>query len=122
MVGFVSAALAAGQPVVENQAWCFGSGLRVIFEEDHARPEIRITTVIEGGSAGETGADRGVAHLAEHLWFRSTPEGAGGDVWSAVGNQGGRLNGATTRDRTEFTTVVPRKALETALLLEAARL
>ncbi len=104
---------------VKSQAWCLGSGLQVMFEEDQARPEIRVTTIVEGGSSGEE--QHGLAHVAEHLWFRSTPLGDS-DVWATVGGTGGHLNGFTTRDRTTFVTTAPRSAVRTVLQLEAARI
>lgn len=115
-------AYAQAPNLVQNESWCFTSGLRVLFEPDPARPEVRITTVVEGGSAGENGTE-GLAHLTEHLWFRSRPRAAAGaDVWSAVGALGGRLNGYTTFDRTVFTTVAPVHATKKLLQLEAARM
>lgn len=119
----LSAALAAPTTIVESEAWCFGSGLRVIFEEDRARPEVRITTVVEGGSAGEESDEHGLAHLTEHLWFRSRPDTTdGGDIWATTGNIGGRINGYTLRDHTIYTTVAPRRSLRLLLQLEASRI
>lgn len=117
MLWMVSLA-AAQQAEVDNVAWCFTSGLRVLFEEDHSRPEVSVRSLYEGGgSVGEPG----VAHLVEHLWFQARPEGQG-RVWDRLNGMGARFNAFTFHDQTVFETVVPRQKARTVMVLEAARL
>lgn len=117
MIWMLSVA-AAQQAEVSNVAWCFTSGLRVLFEEDHSRPEVAVRSLYEGGSSG---GEPGLAHLVEHLWFQARPEDEG-RVMSRLNAMGARFNAFTSRDQTVFETIVPRRKARAVLVLEASRL
>src|SRR5438552_2462482 len=71
---------------------CYLSGLRVTVQTDTRQGEVSVVAVMSGGSSDDPEGEEGLAHLAEHLWFRSrTPGGTTvdarlaqlGAVWNA---------------------------------------
>ena len=101
--------------------YCFASGLRIMLQEDHSQPIVSITQVIDKGSDADPVGLEGMAHLIEHLWFRSI-EGDQPKVWDMLDEMGAVLNAFTSVDVTAYMTVVPSTALEEVLKLEARRL
>ena len=101
--------------------YCFASGLRIMLQEDHSQPIVSITQVIDKGSDADPVGLEGMAHLIEHLWFRSIEEGQP-KVWDMLDEMGAVLNAFTSVDVTAYMTVVPSTALEDVLKLEARRL
>ena len=101
--------------------YCFASGLRIMLQEDHSQPIVSITQVIDKGSDADPIGLEGMAHLIEHLWFRSIEEGQP-KVWDMLDEMGAVLNAFTSVDVTAYMTVVPSTALEDVLKLEARRL
>lgn len=98
---------------------CWPSGMRTVAVDRSGTGLAAITTVIHGGSAGETPEAPGAAHLLEHLWFRSPgPDG----VTVADATVGIAADAETTQDSTVFTTVGPAADLRALLALEARRL
>lgn len=55
---------------------CASSGLRLVTIEDRRAPVVSVVTVVEGGSADDPPGKEGLAHLAEHLWFRTPLTGS----------------------------------------------
>ena len=49
----------------------FPSGLRVMFQHDPSQPVVAITAVTDHGASSDPAGREGIAHLVEHLWFRS---------------------------------------------------
>lgn len=122
LISIASATTPIEVPVaVQNHAWCFGSGLRVLYEQDTARPEFNIHTVVDGGSGGEDPRARGVAHLVEHLWFHARPTD-GAPVKAELAALGASFNAYTQQDVTVFITRGPSRSARALLTLEAARL
>jgi zinc protease len=82
------------------------SGVRVVLEES---PDYGVATVvlsISAGSAEETPAKAGLAHLVEHLVFQGSH--AGTNLWNRITELGGfTINGATDWDATRFWATVP---------------
>ena len=99
----------------------FPSGLRILFQEDHTQPIISITAVIDRGSADDPEGREGIAHLVEHLWFRSL-HGDLPKVWNVLHELGANLNASTASDWTNYMTVAPKDALVPLLRLEALRI
>ncbi|MFT7522142.1 MAG: hypothetical protein ACI9MC_004294, partial [Kiritimatiellia bacterium] len=99
---------------------CFPSGLRVVLQEDHTHPIVSMTTIIDGGFANDPPGQQGIAHLMEHLWFRSLHDGY--PVNATIEALGGRYNAWTSGDTIAFRTVAPTKALDTLLTMEVAKL
>jgi hypothetical protein len=101
--------------------YCFSSGLRIMLQQDHSQPIVSITEVIDKGSDADPVGLEGMAHLIEHLWFRSIEEGQP-KVWDMLDELGAVLNAFTSVDVTTYMTVVPSTALEEVLKLEGRRL
>ncbi len=77
-----------------------GSGLTVLLEENHDSPVVSILFFVRVGSADETAAQRGLAHLHEHMIFKGTPTRPVGEIASQIEGAGGDINAYTTFDHT----------------------
>ncbi len=104
----------------------FPSGFRVIFTEDHSQPVVALTMMIDHGSQDDPEGREGIAHLIEHLWFRSVHTGTDGKdlpkIMDFIKQMGASFNATTSADRTNYLTAVRSPLLETAMKLEALRL
>jgi zinc protease len=104
----------------------FPSGLRIVFEEDHSQPIVSVTSVIDRGSTSDPAGLEGIAHVCEHIWFRSHQKDAEGKplpkVWDILREMGANLNAYTADDQTDYMTVVPSDKLVPLLRLESLRL
>lgn len=98
-------------------------GLRLIVEERKKSPLTAIDIRVHVGSSRETLEENGIAHFIEHLIFKGSTAHASGEIDAEVEKMGGEISAKTTRDATQFSTVVPSaKWKETfALLAEAIR-
>lgn len=129
MLGWTLSALAApGQPSLDlpSPAWtvdlsriCLPSGLQIDIVHRPETGVVAVTTVVGGGHSAETDATRGAAHLVEHLWFESRPDG-GPRVWDL--EAGLELMASTRDDATVYTTVGGPGDLQALLALEVQRL
>ncbi|MBX2801787.1 MAG: insulinase family protein [Myxococcales bacterium] len=99
---------------------CLPSGLRILYHQEPHHPTVTWTTVIGSGSVSDPPGKEGLAHLVEHLWFRSTPRRA--SVWQEADAIGASINGSTRPDDTRYPTAAPASALPQVVELEAARL
>jgi len=106
---------------IQTRDYCFASGLRVSFQEDHSQPVVSVTSVIDRGSDADPPGKEGIAHLVEHLWFRSQ-RGELPTVWDLHEEMGSSINAFTAPDVTAYMTVAPKAMLPAVLELEAARL
>ncbi len=97
------------------------NGLRVIVSEDHTVPNVAVNLWVDVGSRHESPGRTGFAHLFEHLMFQGSRNVASGEHFSALMEQGARLNATTWFDRTNYFETVPTGALDLALWLEADR-
>jgi zinc protease len=98
------------------------SGLRVVVEEDRRAPMVAVVAVVGSGGSSDPAGKEGLAHLVEHLSFRSRRAG-GPSTWTRLEQLGaGRFNAFTGLDHTAYETLAPREALPELLKLEAQRL
>ncbi len=98
------------------------SGLRVVVEEDRRAPVVAVVALVGTGSSGDPAGREGLAHMVEHLAFRSRHEGSA-SMWTRLERAGaGRFNAFTGMDYTRYETLVPRESLPELLHLEAQRL
>src|SRR6185369_9392387 len=67
--------------VVSQKDFPLGSGLRVLVQEDHNSPLIVVTSVFGVGGTSDPPGREGLAHLVEHLVFRSVPDYDRRPVW-----------------------------------------
>jgi zinc protease len=128
-LALVAAACANGlpdAPVIapqEHARWMapLPSGARVLVLEDRAAPVVTVVAVYGVGGADDPPGREGLAHLVEHLAFRSRP-GAGPQMWDHLKRMGATFNGYTTSDLTVYHSSAHRDQLPRLLELEAWRL
>jgi predicted Zn-dependent peptidase len=82
------------------------SGIRVVLEQSPDYGVASVVLSISAGSAQESPAKAGLAHLAEHLVFQGSH--AETNLWNRIVELGGfGINGATDWDATRFWATVP---------------
>jgi predicted Zn-dependent peptidase len=98
------------------------NGLTVVVSEDHSSPTVGISVVYHVGMRLEPKNRTGFAHLFEHLMFEGTPNAPEGVFDKVITGGGGRNNGSTRPDFTNYIETAPTSALESMLWLEADRM
>jgi predicted Zn-dependent peptidase len=98
------------------------NGLRVILAEDHSAPTFSICVTYNVGSRDERPGRTGFAHLFEHILFQGSENVGKGEHFILVQNNGGRANGTTNADRTNYFETLPANQLELGIFLEADRM
>ena len=98
------------------------NGLRVIIAEDHVAPVVSIAVTYNVGSRDERKERTGFAHLFEHMMFKGSENVGAGEHFLLVFNNGGSMNGTTSKDRTLYFETMPANQLDLALFLEADRM
>ncbi len=98
------------------------NGLTVVVSEDHSSPTVGISVVYHVGMRLEPRNRTGFAHLFEHLMFEGTPNSPEGVFDKVITGGGGRNNGSTRPDFTNYIETAPTSALESMLWLEADRM
>ncbi|MBX2803732.1 MAG: insulinase family protein [Myxococcales bacterium] len=123
MIGWwwTMAASATWAVVPDSMALCYPSGFKVAAIERTSVPVVGMAMVVSGGSSAERASEHGVAHLTEHLWFRSTVD-EGLSVAQQLERVGAVHNAHTTLDETVYVTVGHRRLTRALLSLEATRL
>ena len=98
------------------------NGLRVVLFPDPSRPSTTVNITYFVGSRHEGYGESGMAHLLEHLLFKGTPSHP--NIPQELTERGGRANGTTWFDRTNYFITFPASDdnLEWALRLEADRM
>lgn len=112
---------AAKAPSVQVEQYALDNGLTVLLSEDHALPVVSVEVLYLVGSGHERPKRTGFAHLFEHLMFQGS-EHFDQEYFKPYEPIGGRVNGTTSRDRTNFFQSVPSNHLETPLWLESDRM
>lgn len=98
------------------------NGLTVVVSEDRSAPVVGVSVVYKVGMRLEPKNRSGFAHLFEHLMFEGTPNAPEGTFDKVITGGGGRNNGSTRPDYTNYIEVAPVSALEPILWLEADRM
>lgn len=98
------------------------NGLRIVLFPDPSRPSTTVNITYFVGSRHEGYGESGMAHLLEHLLFKGTPSHP--NIPQELTERGGRANGTTWFDRTNYFITFPAsdENLEWALRLEADRM
>jgi zinc protease len=109
-------------PQIPYQRYLLPNGLTVILAEDHAVPLVAMTVWYHVGSKNEKPRRTGFAHLFEHVMFQGSEHVANDVHIKVIEEVGGRMNGSTTEDRTNYFEWVPSSELETILWLESDRM
>ena len=100
------------------------NGLDVVLERDDRQPRVAVVVGYDVGWRDDPPGLDGLAHMVEHLSFRSTrhlprPFEAGQLLRRAGGTE---INGFTGPDDTSYQEVVPADALPLALFVESERM
>jgi len=98
------------------------NGLKVILAEDHAAQVVTVNVWYNVGSRNERPGRTGFAHLFEHMMFQGSANVKKGDHMALVQQAGGRMNGSTADDRTNYFESLPSNRLNLGLWLEADRM
>ena len=98
------------------------NGLTVVISEDHSAPIVGVSVVYHVGMRLEPRNRTGFAHLFEHLMFQGTPVSPKGVFDKVITSGGGRNNGSTRADFTNYIETAPVSSLDSILWLEADRM
>jgi zinc protease len=98
------------------------NGLQILLFQDPSRSSITINTTYFVGSRHESYGETGMAHLLEHMLFYGTERHP--DIKGEISARGGRANGTTWYDRTNYFQTFPARSenLEWAVSVEADRM
>lgn len=113
---------AAGQIAIPYSKYVLSNGLTIIIHEDHSDPLVHVDVTYHVGSAREEIGKSGFAHFFEHMMFQGSDHVGDDQHFKIVTESGGRLNGSTNRDRTNYYETTPVNQLEKILWLEADRM
>ncbi|HEX4826426.1 MAG TPA: pitrilysin family protein [Candidatus Polarisedimenticolaceae bacterium] len=123
MIGaLLLAAAAAAAPRLHPVETTLENGLVVTIVPDPTMPLVATQVWYHVGAANEGKAERGLAHLFEHLMFGATATYARGDYSRFVASVGGDENAYTTPDETVYVAEVPPAAFAEVLKREADRM
>ncbi|HUU46462.1 MAG TPA: pitrilysin family protein, partial [Acidobacteriota bacterium] len=111
----------ADLPKIEFEKYELPNGLDVILHEDHTIPMVAVNVWYHSGSKNEEIGRTGFAHLFEHMMFQGS-QNHDAEYFEPLEKVGGRVNGSTSEDRTNYWENVPSNYLELALWLEADRM
>ncbi len=94
------------------------NGLQVVVAENRAAPVATVLVAVRTGAFTQEPSDEGIAHLYEHLLFRSFGGNPGAFAREA-GRLGGEYNGFTTEETVSYFVAVPSKRTKDAIKLVA---
>ena len=82
--------------------YAFPNGLHALLFPDNSKPKVTINVTYLVGSRNEGYGETGMAHLLEHMVFKTTK--AGRDLFKELTDHagGGNFNGETTYDQTIY--------------------
>lgn len=84
-----------------------GAELQIVVESVVGAPVVAIQVWIGSGGLDEGPAERGLAHLHEHMLFKGTAQRGVGEIAAAVERVGGQINAWTSNDQTCYHVVMP---------------
>ncbi|MRX67421.1 zinc protease [Flavobacterium resistens] len=98
------------------------NGLKVLLIPDASQSNMVVNIVYNVGSRNEGYGEKGMAHLLEHMLFKSTKNL--GDIKKMLSDKGGNANGTTWLDRTNYYEVFPSndENLKWSIQMEADRM
>jgi len=85
--------------------YSLNNGLKVLLIPDASQSNMVVNIVYNVGSRNEGYGEKGMAHLLEHMLFKSTKNL--GDIKKMLSDKGGSANGTTWFDRTNYYEVFP---------------
>ncbi len=110
-------------PTVEGiTEYSLPNGFRVILVPEQAASTVTVNLTVLVGSRSEGYGEKGMAHLLEHMLFKGSPKYK--DPKKELGLRGGRFNGTTSEDRTNYFETMPATDanLEFGIRFEAERM
>jgi zinc protease len=116
-----SAAESSAVPKIAFEKYTLPNGLDVILNEDHSTPIVCVNVWYHAGSKNEVAGRTGFAHLFEHMMFQGSKH-YDKNYFGPIQKAGGKLNGSTSQDRTNYWELVPSNYLELALWMESDRM
>lgn len=122
LLGLLATPAVAQEVSIPYTSFTLDNGLRVIVHEDRSTPIAEVNVWYHAGSGYEEPGRSGFAHLFEHIMFEGSGNVPRGDFDRLLEAAGGRNNGSTNTDRTNYYVTIPANALELALWLEADRM
>ncbi len=98
------------------------NGLQILLIPDATQSNVVVNIVYHVGSRHEGYGEKGMAHLLEHMLFKSTKNL--GDIKKMLSDKGGNANGTTFYDRTNYFEVFPSndENIRWSLQMEADRM
>lgn len=98
------------------------NGLQILLIPDASQSNFVLNIVYKVGSRHEGYGEKGMAHLLEHMLFKSTENL--GDIKKLLSEKGGQANGTTWFDRTNYYEILPAsdENLEWCIRMEADRM
>jgi zinc protease len=98
------------------------NGLKVLLMQDATQNNILVNIIYNVGSRHEGYGETGMAHLLEHMLFKSCKNFK--DIKKAIADRGAQANGTTWYDRTNYYEVLPAvdSNLRWAIEMEADRM
>lgn len=102
--------------------YSLSNGVKVLLISDPSQSNAIVNIVYNVGSKHEGYGEKGMAHLLEHMLFKSTKKL--GDIKKMLSDKGGNANGTTWYDRTNYYEVFPSndENLKWFLEMEADRM
>lgn len=102
--------------------YSLSNGLQVLLIPDATQSNMIVNIVYHVGSRHEGYGESGMAHLLEHMMFKSTSKL--GDIKKMLSDKGGNANGTTWYDRTNYFEIFPStdENLKWSLEMEADRM
>lgn len=108
--------------VIPYEKYQLTNGLTLLIHEDHSDPIVYVNVMYHVGSGREQEGRSGFAHLFEHMMFEGSDHVAGGQHLKIITEAGGKNNGSTNNDATDYWNLIPSNQLETVLWLESDRM
>lgn len=102
--------------------YTLNNGMKVLLIPDASQSNMVVNIIYNVGSKHEGYGEKGMAHLLEHMLFKSTKKL--GDIKKQLSDKGGNANGTTWYDRTNYYEIFPSsdENLRWSLEMEADRM
>jgi len=104
------------------ETYTLDNGLRVVLSPSDRSPTVAIAVYYDVGSRNEERGRSGFAHLFEHMMFQGSENVGKGEHFQHISGNGGRMNGTTSEDRTNYYEILPSDRLALGLWLESDRM
>lgn len=116
------AASGSEKPVGTVQSFRLDNGLEVVVVADHRVPVVTHMVWYKVGSIDDPPGASGLAHLLEHLMFKSFDAMSDESFAETISRIGGRDNAVTRHDSTHYYQRVAKRYLGDVMALEARRM